>query len=83
MVFSIQAINNSLAFLAETNNIAQPNIFWRTGQREAAADPPVRGEITMAAQIMHHLDEVMARNAKRQRHFRHGEALRTAQSGLH
>ena len=83
MVFSVQTVNYRLTFFAETNNIAQTDAFRRTGQREAAADPALCREITAATEIMHHLDEMMARDAKRQRDFRHGEPLRAAQGGLH
>ena len=54
------AVNHRVTFFTKTHDVAQPDVFRRPGQHEAAANPPLRGQITMAAQVMHDLDEVMA-----------------------
>lgn len=78
MVFSVQTVNYRLTFLAETNNLAQTDILRRASQREASADSTLCREIATATEVMHHFDEMMARDAKRQRDFRHSEPLRAA-----
>ena len=59
VVSVLSAVNDSVAFLAQPHDVTQPDCFRRASEREAAADPPLRGEITGPAKVMHNFDEMM------------------------
>ena len=61
----VLAVDYGLRFFPEPDDVAQPDFFRRQSQREAAADPAPRREITVSPKIMHNLDEVIARDAER------------------
>ena len=56
----LDTINHCVGFFAEADDITEPNFLWEASQRESAPDATLCLKITVAAQVMHNFDQVMA-----------------------